>query len=250
MLISMQKTWSLLLFLVFPCVVSSAVYKWVDQTGEVHYSDQRMPGAEKIELPKSSIYTPPAAQKQVTGRSTGGATASAVAYESLSISGPGDEETIHSNEQHVNVAISVQPALNEGDRFRLFLDGTVVSGEHTNSQITLQNVERGTHTLQVAVVDQAGKELIRSAAVTFFLRKISLLSYPGRPVQLPERPNSGEGEETERPRPPGDGDEDQDGEEEGEGSENTVRPRPDRPDDNPYAPDFRPNYRPFPPRAR
>ena len=157
---------------------------------------------------------------------------------------PTEGQTVHSNEQVLKVSISIQPPLAEGDRFRLFLDGAAVSGEHTATQITLQNVERGTHTLTVTVVDQAGKERMRSDSVTFYLRKISVLTLPGIPTPLPEIPDS----------PNGDGETNAEGE---AGSEDSDDSQPNIPDDNPYdptgpnyRPTYQPNYRPAPPSAR
>ena len=239
----MHKSWLLLLLLIVASTVPAAVYKWVDQTGEVHYSDQRVPGAEPVELRNSSIYSPTKTPKEVDWREAAGVTARPGSYDSLAITSPAQEQTIHSNEQQVNVAISVQPPLTEGDSFRLFLDGTAVSGNLATPLITLQNVERGTHTLSAAVVDQAGKERIRSETVTFYLRKISVLTLPGRPTPLPEEPGSGDDDGSE---PPDEENGDEADGEDGNDSGNIVGPGPVAPGDNPYAPNFRPNYRPAP----
>ena len=55
------------------------------------------------------------------------------------------------------------------------MDGSKASGELPTTQVTLQNVERGTHSLAVAVVDATDRELIRSSATTFHLKRLAVL---------------------------------------------------------------------------
>ena len=62
-----------------------------------------------------------------------------------------------------------------GPDIRIYLDGNKASGELPTTQVTLQNVERGTHSLAVAVVDATGRELIRSPASNFHLRRLAVL---------------------------------------------------------------------------
>ncbi len=152
----------------------AGVYRWVDPTGQVHYSDQPGIGAKEIELREPTVYTPvnpssPAA----TGTTDQQQPADAVEYTAMTITSPADDEAIRSNPGTVDVAIELEPALFKGHKVRIYLDGSAASGELDATNVTLQNVDRGTHTLQAAVVDAGGRELIRSAAITFHMLRIA-----------------------------------------------------------------------------
>ena len=169
MLCSMRKTIFVVLIL-SALPLSAAVYKWVDGSGQVHYSDQPSPGASEVELPEAMIYTPPdygSAGDAAEGDVESGEPVSGGGYKTLAVVQPGNDETLRSNEGNVAVSIEISPTLSNGHRFRLYLDGSPISGELTTPQITLQNVDRGSHNLEVAVVDENGQEVLRSTSVTF-----------------------------------------------------------------------------------
>jgi len=195
----------LLLFLIV-CISAVAqaasVYRWVDGDGQIHYSDHPVDGSETVELRESSVYTPrelpePDQDEEVEGpdeeveapdeeagapdEEAGapgegeGLGAEEPVYESLRVVVPDNDETVRSNEGEVRVSIELQPGLAQGHKIRIYLDGNKASGELPTTQVTLQNVERGTHSLAVAVVDATGGELIRSPANTFHLRRLAVL---------------------------------------------------------------------------
>ncbi len=176
--------WPILLLLFFPVISSAAIYKWVDEKGAVHFSDQVKPGAEAVELKPATVFTPapiPTSQSDQKPPAPETPSSVAVVYEQVSISKPANEETIHSNGGQVIVAFSSTPDLAKGDRYKLLFDGQEVSSEGENNLplMELQNVDRGTHTLQVEIVDQSGKTLVSSEKSIFFLRSQSIL-FPNR----------------------------------------------------------------------
>lgn len=102
-------------------------------------------------------------------------------YASLQILRPHQDETIHDNNGRVPVALHLVPALQtaQGHRIQILLDGRPYGSDRAGTQFTLDNVDRGTHTLQAMVVDRAGDKLIASDSVTFHLWRASRL-FPGR----------------------------------------------------------------------
>ena len=66
--------------------------------------------------------------------------------------------------------MQLTPALRAKHAIVVSMDGQKV-GEGTSTQLTLQNLPRGTHTVQAAVVDAAGVELARTEMVTFHLQR-------------------------------------------------------------------------------
>ncbi len=164
-----MNKWLPLLTCFLLSVASADVYKWVDEDGNVHYSD-RSPeeGMEQLELPKSVVYTPPrlpttASRPEVKESAAG-------KYENLAISRPEMNETVHSNEGIVQVEYTLAPGLKPGDQYRLLLDGKRIQELTTQSAVSLHNVDRGSHTIVVQVMRE-GSVQIASKSVIFHLWK-------------------------------------------------------------------------------
>ena len=151
-------------------------YKWVDEDGVVHYSDRPHEGAEKIQLPSTgrstrSTYTPP--KRTQTSTST---TQQAepeeeqpFSYDTITISSPAAEETLWNIEGILNVSVNLQPGLERGHRVRVYFDGTPQMVDGLNFQIP--EVYRGAHNVQVEILDQVGKMMIRSLPNRFYVQQ-------------------------------------------------------------------------------
>jgi hypothetical protein len=156
-------------------VVADA-YRWVDESGVVQYSDRPHPGAERIILSASPGQPPrPRAVSPVTTRAAdpvAEAEPETTNYESIDIASPGPEETLWNIGGNLNVAVSLQPSLQEGDQMRVHIDGTpqTVSG----TSFVLPEIYRGVHNIQVEVIDQAGQLRIRSATNRFYVQQNSI----------------------------------------------------------------------------
>ena len=160
----------------FGLLASTAVvaeaYRWVDENGVVHYSDRPHPGAEEMELPDANVATTRRAyQLPATDASAEDAgTDEPFEYESIDVTAPGPEETLWNIEGVLNVTVSLTPGLQPGHQVRAYFDGgqgQVVQG--TNFQ--LQQVWRGVHNIQVEVVDETGKLMIRSRPNRFYVQQ-------------------------------------------------------------------------------
>ena len=90
-------------------------------------------------------------------------------YESLEIASPAAEETLWNIETTLNVTLALTPALKPGHRVRAYFDGTPQMVEGMSFQI--QEVYRGTHNLQVEVIDETGKLMIRSRPNRFYVQQ-------------------------------------------------------------------------------
>lgn len=246
MLWGMKNPFLLMLLLLFSVTqVVAGVFKWVDASGQVHFSDQPVDGAEKLDLPEPTVYSPrplPGQEEDQAGQGT----VVGAAYRSFAVVSPRENVTIYDNDGSVKVSLEIQPALLKGHKFRLFLDGAPVSGELTTPQITLQNVDRGTHTVSAAILDQGGIELGRTARVTFHLRQTSLLDPPLKPEHPIEQPpyepqpfpGYGPTEPPETPEQPI-------APEPAEGDEGeTGTGRPTTPQGGAFVPNYTPNFRP------
>ena len=169
--------------LVFLCLALPAValggaevYRWVDDDGQVHYSDRPSPGADRVVIevaPPSSSPAPGVASAQTPSPTDD--KPAAAAYESLTIRSPGQDEVLWNIEGQLDVAVAPQPALQRGHTLQLLLDGQPVAElEPGTTRTRLSDVYRGRHTLVARIQDGSGSTLIQSAPVTFQVQQSAL----------------------------------------------------------------------------
>jgi hypothetical protein len=155
--------------LVLACASAMAtVYKWVDENGVTHYSDQPHPKAQEVDVKSAQTY-------QSTGVATPSSaptsTQPAVAYRVCEVFRPENDE-VFLNTDTVVAKVRVDPQLRGGDRIAIGLDGKRVQTTGS-SEVTLK-VERGTHALMAVIEDASGKALCTSGSVTFHVRQPSV----------------------------------------------------------------------------
>jgi hypothetical protein len=163
-----------LLSIVSAAALSATVYKWVDETGVTHYSDQPHENAEKVQLTQPQTYSAPRTSSQA--RSTSGEKPIANAYSSCDVVQPTNAQTFQ-NATSVTASVQVSPSPQSGDQVFLLLDGTRVPNfPPTGGSITINSIDRGTHSLQAVVQDSNGKVLCQSSNVSFTLLQPSVLN--------------------------------------------------------------------------
>jgi hypothetical protein len=166
------------------CTVAAAatVFKWVDENGVTHYSDQPHENAQKVELKAPQTYTSPKTAPGPAQPSRNPAPKSASAYQSCAVSEPANEQ-VYMNTDTVNAGVVVTPAVRPGDTAIVTLDGQTVPGVPAiGGQFTISPVDRGTHSIQMVVKDSMGTTVCSSATVTFHVRQPSLQS-PANPIR-------------------------------------------------------------------
>jgi hypothetical protein len=157
-------------------------YKGRAPDGSVIYSDEAFPGAEQVELEPVPTYAPapsvqapfPAARARPPGSTR------LTDYDRVSIRQPADDSAFWSSVGEVPVLVATDPpfAPDRGHRIQPLLDGRPAGPLRSNAQFTLTQVERGSHTLQVQMVDQRGTPIGRSAPIIFHLHRPSRLNRP------------------------------------------------------------------------
>ena len=96
-------------------------------------------------------------------------------YESLSITSPETDAAIRENAGNVTISLRLSPALNNSEHtLEVLLDDTVVASG-SQSDVQLNNIDRGTHTVSARVIDANGNELIAASPVTFHMLRYSAL---------------------------------------------------------------------------
>ncbi len=179
----------LLAFLVLPSFATE-VYRYVDDKGNVVFSDKPAKGAQKITVepaPATSVVVPPmpvapAVLDQQPVRPGAGPF---VGYQEFLISQPSEGEPLLNTVGDVDVSLNLHPALRAdlGHGITVLLDGQPAVEQSARLNITLNNVPRGEHVIEAWVLDNAGQVLMQAAPVRFSLQRPSLLM-PGRQQPL------------------------------------------------------------------
>ena len=163
------------------CSAASAattVYKWVDENGVTHYSDQPHENAAKVEVREPTTYSakagPAAAVKATESQD---AQAPPGAYLSCSLSQPTPDQVFLSV-YSVTVVVNASPAgLRPGDRVLLTLDGHPLANlAAPSTSITINPIDRGTHSVMATIQDPSGQSVCSTPAASFTVRQASLLS--------------------------------------------------------------------------
>lgn len=144
------------LLAVLPLLVSAGpLYKWVDDQGNVHYSDKPHPGAQKIVLPKATTYkAPDVAMPTPPANDSDSQQNSPQTYTQITVSSPADQATVW-NTDTVTVAVSLTPALQPGDTVTFSVDGN--SQTVAASSATFNELDRGEHAVTVTVNGKYGR---------------------------------------------------------------------------------------------
>lgn len=158
------------------------VYKYRDNQGVLHFTDSPPPSADTKSLNLhilgsyegnvSSNLPEPSEEKNKKEKKT-------ETYKQVAVTSPTQKQTIHDNQGILKVSASVQPELhlNRGDRMKVFIDGQVVPpGAIPAVSMQVRGINRGKHTVHVAVVNSSGKVLKTSDNVTFYMHQASRLN--------------------------------------------------------------------------
>jgi len=151
-----------------------------------------VPGARQIELTGAQGFGAPAAPPAPA--SPAGApppqSPAQPAYRAINISSPAEQQTLWNIATMLDVQIEMDPPLAATHRVDLILDGQRRNLNTASQQMTLPDVFRGTHTLQVVVIDAAGAEVMRSPIRNFFVQQNSIQN-PSSPIVQQRRANGG-----------------------------------------------------------
>jgi hypothetical protein len=175
--------------------VQAEIFTCKDAQGNTVYTDS--PGgcenAEAIKVdtlptlvPSKSIALPPNSNSSEIEDDK-------AVYKELVITSPSHDSTFRDNQGSVTVNFRASPALQTriGHQYVVTLDGTqVYTG--TSTIAALKNVDRGTHTIVVKIIDPAGSVKVAATPVKFTLQRFSALqnSGTGSSVSNPASGNS------------------------------------------------------------
>jgi hypothetical protein len=170
-----------------PAGAASKIYKTFDEDGNVVFTDVA-PKTEQpnqpVELEPPNSFTPPPDTREgisleewlgTDGEVAG--EAAATGYQSLAVGAPGNDEGLRDNAGNVTVRADLIPELAQDHALQVYLDGTLMETSNSTT-VELINIDRGTHNVQLRVVDAAGSTLISSAPSVFHLQRRSVINQP------------------------------------------------------------------------
>jgi hypothetical protein len=172
----MHKLIPLIGLLIFTPVMADEIYKWVDENGQIHFSDVPQEGATEVEIaPIQTFSAPSVAASSSSSNDADDANETVMNYESLEITSPAMEETIWNTGGTVTVAVQTRPGLRTGHQIRLYLDGKPLPNlAPGTSSLQVSEVFRGEHQLRAEIWDETGTILIKADPSIFFYQQTSV----------------------------------------------------------------------------
>lgn len=155
-------------------VADAAVYKYIDENGNVAYGDKPIEGSTKFKIHGERAESKPAEKPSKADRSRESADDADgnsneeenVLYEELLILTPKPGKVINSNAKSVQVIFLPTPPLGKSDQLVITLDGKEVS-KGRDANLSVSNLTNGSHTIVGKITNAEGKTKITSSTVTF-----------------------------------------------------------------------------------
>jgi hypothetical protein len=163
--------------LVAACAAQAAViYKWTDADGVVHYSDQAVPGAEKIVTSSGASNGIGGGTHAPSGATANKKAPSRLEYAAFAIESPAKEQVFFGDEI-IPVRLKLEPELQPNQTISWYLNGAPVTDQPpTARSFTLQSLSRGTYQISATMTDTVTGETQSSEGVTFYVRQPSELA--------------------------------------------------------------------------
>jgi hypothetical protein len=162
-----------LLILLGACTGAGAatVYKWVDDNGVVHFSDQPNPKAQKLEVAGAQTYGAPAASAAPPPAAAAPATVAAPPVCVIDTPSAGQ---VFLDTSSITGHVTLAHAGPEGSQTSLRMDGVDISGLlGAGGSFALNDLDRGDHTLTLQVTSDHGDVTCQGTSVTFSIRQRS-----------------------------------------------------------------------------
>jgi len=188
----MRTALLLLLALAAPLLSSTAaatdVWKWVDEKGVTHYSDQPVAGATKIEVRTGNVVDTSGSASSIPDSDTPQQPA-VTNYRNFEVWRPEPDQTFSNTGGQINVEVRVDPGVQPQHQLSLYLDGKRVTGFPPNAlSYSLSDVPRGSHQVTAAIADRNGKTIQETKPVVFHVRQESIANPPTGPGVRPAPP--------------------------------------------------------------
>jgi len=162
----------LILSIATPVNASTAkIYVWRNEKGELVYSDTPRPGAEEVKTkPGNVIKSSTTVETQVLDIES----KKIEEKYQVVINHPKDNTTIRDNTGSIYISGSIKPIFKRGLRIQLILDNEPHLKPQTHTMFSLRNIDRGEHQIKMQLLNEKGKVIALSKAITFYMHRASV----------------------------------------------------------------------------
>lgn len=170
----MIRPWLIALLAMITLQASAEVFTYIDAQGNRVYTDQPRGNAKRVPLATSNrMPANPTAAAPITAAKKS-PEQPLFHYDMLRVLVPEPDATIRSSAGEVIVSVTSEPGLQAGHRYRLLLDGKATGEPGLSPVFPLSNIDRGSHSLSVEILDAQGRTIERTANQPFHMLRISL----------------------------------------------------------------------------
>lgn len=172
----------ILLSLLVTTVTNSAqLYKIVNDDGSVTYTDTYQPNAQEVNLTSTNSAVMPSISASSTASNRQKKVLKEFPEYKLTFISPVDKQTIRNNSGNMTISASLNSASNltatPSGKFQLIIDGMLKQSKPVPI-FTVQNLDRGEHSVQIKLIHQTGKILASTETRVFYLKQASRLINP------------------------------------------------------------------------
>lgn len=153
-------------------LAETRVYERVNEEGVVEFSDRPSGDARPVTVTPNVVTMPEAPSVDSAPAEETDQPATEPTYLKVEITAPKNDEAIRSNAGNFAATAVVEPGLFNDDRIQWLFDGEVLPGA-TTTFLSMRNVDRGTHTIQLQIVNAKGEVVKSSEPVTFHLLRFA-----------------------------------------------------------------------------
>ncbi len=178
----MKHNFFILFLLVYSSTIFADIYIQKDEQGNVIYSDTPLKNNAAIVAPPSTTTSKKSASENKTEEFATSLDQKVsidriAPYKKFVIISPKDQDTIQ-NQPIIPIQVSIDPVLRKGDKIQLFLDGTMWGAPNESTSLNINILERGTHKLFAAIIDQNQKVLQKTNEITIYVHRASTFNRP------------------------------------------------------------------------
>lgn len=155
---------------------AAEVHKRQTESGAVEYSDIPTSDSEPLQLPPVNEIKSQGYQQGSSGQDQIRAEPED-RYRNVWIISPVNNEVLRDNQGILRITLGFDPGFHAqfGHQIEVLVDGTFVARFSDPQKIQLQDLERGSHSIMVRIVDQSGAPLFTSQAITIHMKRTSIL---------------------------------------------------------------------------
>jgi hypothetical protein len=147
------------------------IYHWVDENGKSHFSDTAVPGTKEIDVKNNNLL--PASENNNDNDNENLPDLSEVTMVNYraTITSPQHDKALRSNDGTLDIYVAIEPEKQNTHKLQLYLDGKKLGAPQISSTIRALNIDRGTHQVQVSLLDESGQILAKTQIVTVHLQR-------------------------------------------------------------------------------